>query len=301
VDSFAPGNYGWTTLIHEIGHTLGLKHPGDYKASGGGGTAPFLDTSVDTRKLSIMSYIDPPNLSFLFNNGKPSFKNIYDTSLMTYDIAALEFMYGKKYGELTTDQAGNLNKVQTLNFTPNYRGFQTIWAPNGALIDASQTTSSNIFDLRGGAYSSIGLSERDAFVQDLVTGKYKSEQAAAGYVDDLIKAQSTAVISKLYTSLNNTGLASGSKFSEIIGGSGNDKFFASDYSSFLDGGAGTNDTVYLTGASTDWSYEDGTTLEGSSLTEGTVVLRNNNTAQVLTLENIESFAFFDSKSSLTHT
>ena len=26
------GNYGRLTIIHEIGHTLGLMHPGDYNA-----------------------------------------------------------------------------------------------------------------------------------------------------------------------------------------------------------------------------------------------------------------------------
>src|SRR3546814_9115392 len=32
------GNYGYLTLMHEIGHALGLKHPGDY----GGGEGPYL-------------------------------------------------------------------------------------------------------------------------------------------------------------------------------------------------------------------------------------------------------------------
>ena len=31
-----PGGYGLLTLIHEIGHSLGLNHPGDYDASRGG-------------------------------------------------------------------------------------------------------------------------------------------------------------------------------------------------------------------------------------------------------------------------
>lgn len=33
---FTNGSYGLTTLLHEVGHTLGLKHPGNYNAGGGG-------------------------------------------------------------------------------------------------------------------------------------------------------------------------------------------------------------------------------------------------------------------------
>jgi hypothetical protein len=32
--SFAPGSYNWSTIIHETGHALGLKHPGNYNAGG---------------------------------------------------------------------------------------------------------------------------------------------------------------------------------------------------------------------------------------------------------------------------
>ena len=31
----AVGNYGWITLIHELGHSIGLEHPGDYNAAPG--------------------------------------------------------------------------------------------------------------------------------------------------------------------------------------------------------------------------------------------------------------------------
>ncbi|MFH7365569.1 reprolysin-like metallopeptidase, partial [Pseudomonas syringae group genomosp. 7] len=55
------GYYGRQTLTHEIGHTLGLSHPGDYNA--GEGNPNYKDASYaeDTRGYSVMSYWSESN------------------------------------------------------------------------------------------------------------------------------------------------------------------------------------------------------------------------------------------------
>ncbi|MBP3935709.1 MAG: matrixin family metalloprotease, partial [Pseudomonas sp.] len=50
------GNYGRQTLTHEIGHTLGLSHPGDYNAGNGNPTYRDAVYGEDTRAYSVMSY-----------------------------------------------------------------------------------------------------------------------------------------------------------------------------------------------------------------------------------------------------
>jgi serralysin len=69
--ALAPGNNGYETLLHEIGHALGLKHPfeGDIRLPGGS------DSTANT----VMSYTD---------NGGP-----YST-FRPYDLAALNWLYG---------------------------------------------------------------------------------------------------------------------------------------------------------------------------------------------------------------
>jgi len=69
--NLTPGGYGYQTLLHEMGHALGLKHPFE-----GNSTLP---SNQDTTANTLMSYT---------SNGGPY------SSFNPYDVAALNWIYG---------------------------------------------------------------------------------------------------------------------------------------------------------------------------------------------------------------
>ena len=259
---FSVGSYGWETLIHEIGHTLGLKHPGNYNAGGGGTPGPYLPADTDTRRYTVMSYNNPTDSTNVtakttVTGVSYSWTSLNPQSFMLYDIEALQYLYG----------SNKTTGYQTATFASDYKGMQTIWAPTGGKIDASAMTLSNLIDLRAGYFSSIGIQ-----------GPSSLPSSFAGY--------------QTYTGMNNVAIAYGSAINDAVGGSANDVFYVNKGNDTIDGGAGT-DVVYLYGSAGDWTItETGTTK----------VAVNRTTSATETLRNIETISYYDpSVATLTHS
>lgn len=68
--------------LHELGHALGLKHPGNYDQYGGGGVGsnipPYLPAAEDVSENTVMSY----------------YGDLASSELRPYDLLALGFLYG---------------------------------------------------------------------------------------------------------------------------------------------------------------------------------------------------------------
>lgn len=234
---WSEGTSAWETLVHEIGHALGLKHPGSYNAGGGKTPGPYLKKTDDSTQNTVMSYNAPRNgvIADTTPNGPGTYLlflgSIQADGYQMLDVEALQYMYGASKTEDAT-------AAQTYEFAPtdnhNNRFLRTIWNPNsGSVVDASGQTLNSIVDLRAGHFSSIGI--RDPYAG--LPGVLGTE---AGYAQNV-----HSTMKPTYDGRNNLAIAPGSHIDSAKTGSGNDTVVGNDDAvNTIDAGAG-NDTIFL--------------------------------------------------------
>lgn len=205
------GSYGWEALVHEIGHSIGLKHPGNYNAGGGGAPGPYIAAALDTRRFSLMSYKDAADMKLVsVAENKATQSTVNPMSFQVYDIAALQWLYG---APLTP-----LSEVDFSDFGPMSVTLTNKGQTSGTII--GNQTYANIIDLNNADvatlpkgvthYSSIGMRDPYADLPEKFNTAAKF-QATFG-----------TKLSATYTGANNLAIAPDSVFTTAIGGAKND-------------------------------------------------------------------------------
>jgi hypothetical protein len=261
------GGYGYELLIHEIGHTLALKHPFDDR--------PNLPSAQDTRQYSVMSYVDSPHSLFLrvTHNANGSYTwssfTVNPDTPMLYDVAAMQYLYGANQAFKTG------NDVYT--FDPSTPFFRTIWDAGGTdTISVANFTKACTIDLRPGHFSKITI----------------ESDSSAGI------NWSSPPPTPTYDGTDNLAIAYGATIEDAVGGSGSDTLVGNDANNeltggagndSLDGGAGLDTALYASGRSNF-------TITVTSL--GCTVADRSGTEGSDTCTNIERLRFSDARIAL---
>ncbi|WP_239805734.1 M10 family metallopeptidase C-terminal domain-containing protein [Croceicoccus hydrothermalis] len=245
------GGYGLQTLTHEVGHSLGLSHPGAYNAAPGvsftyGNNAEYFQ---DSRAYTVMSYFAAGATGaqhFDFNLST----TVYSAVPSIHDIAAIQAMYGADMTTRTGDTVYGFNSNagrDWYDFDKNPASVMTIWDAGGNdTIDASGYDTNQIIDLREGALSSIG---GVTLASALSFEEVNANRAAAGLppVPRQVYDSNMAIFAanpRLGGLIDNVGIAYGAQIENAIGGSGDDLLIGNGVANILNGGAGIDTASY---------------------------------------------------------
>ena len=223
------GSYSMQTYIHELGHSLGLGHQGDYNGSGVT-YATHANFRNDSWAMSIMSYFDQTE--------NPTIPNTYARLVGggMIDIAAMQNLYGASTGG---NSAGN----STWGYNSNLTGYMgTLFA---SMLDGPADPTVFGGPVAITVYDVGGIDTLD-FSGETVGMTLNLNAETFSTVDSFRGSSGT-------TPVNNLTIARGTVIENAIGGSGNDAITGNDANNQISGGAGSdtltggggNDTLQL--------------------------------------------------------
>ena len=243
------GAYGWFAITHELGHTLGLAHGGDYNASddndGDGEPDPITYDGdayfyQDSQQYTIMSYFDGSvtgQAAVNWNTGQFAFAQ----TPAVHDILAVQNIYGADYTTRAGDTVYGFNSTAdraVFNFATNTLPIVTIWDGGGNdTLDLSGFNANNIIDINEGAFSSAGnkITAAQKVFWGGIFGLQTDAQFAAFFAANGLGPDGRPV--------DNIGIAYGAKIENAIGGAGNDTINGNALNNVLSGNAG-NDAIF---------------------------------------------------------
>jgi VCBS repeat-containing protein len=266
------GNYAFATVLHETGHLLGLKHP--HEVSGLFAAMPADKDSLEYSVMSYHSYAGSPLTGY--TNGSFSFPQ----SLMMYDIASVQAMYGANYKTNSGDTVYTWSPTtgeESINGVGQgapggNKVFQTIWDGGGNdTYNFSNYTTGLKIDLNPGGWITTSTTQ----LASLGNG-----HVAVGNIANALLYQNNpaSLIENAIGGSGNDIIVGNIANNSLTGGKGNDS---------LDGAAGIDTAIY-SGLQANYSV-----VQNSDGTWTVTDLQSGSPDGTDTLTNMELLKFSD--------
>ncbi len=272
-NSMAPGGGGFRTLLHEIGHSIGLSHPGDYDVGDGATYETHADYIEDSSMYSIMSYFGGSNTGY---SGGPT-DSAQIVTARAHDMWVVQELYGANWTTRTGDTTYgyNVNGVVaggTYDFTgydPDFGPVLTIWDAGGDndWLDLSGDSNDLLLDLNPGAFSST-----HGMTYNLSLAFAPTEAGPAGSNVTIENARGGSGDDDIIGNEEDNILEGGGGNDTIDGRGGDDTLEGGTGDDYLIGGFGVDsfdggigwDTVDFSYSTADWTIDLGVGANGTA-------------------------------------
>lgn len=263
-------SYGRHLMLHEIGHTLGFAHPGNYDVTQG--TPTYAANAVyreDTLQYSVMSYWSETETG-------ANYGDFYPSAPLLHDIAAIQRLYGANMSTRTGDTIYGYNSTAGRDFyaaaSASSELIFSVWDAGGTdTLDVAIYDDSQLINLNAETFSNVGgLVGNVSIARGVVI-----ENAVGGNGSDTIIGNAAANL--LIGSGGNDVMSGGDGNDQIDGGAGADTMDGGPGADNLSGGFGA-DTFLGSAADLDsdviidFTYGDKLVISDASLANFTFAL-----------------------------
>ena len=233
----ARGGYGFLTLVHELGHLLGLAHPhdGGYDWEGTnfpGVTAAFGDYgdyNLNQGIFTVMSYNDGWATSYASHT---AIDYGWTATPMALDIAAIQMIYG---ANTTYASGNNTYTLPTANAAGTF--WSCIWDTGGVdIISNAGSSTGSIINLNAAPLTGPNAGGHVSYVNNIIGGFTIAngvviENATGGFANDTLIGNGAhnllignAGVDSLSGEAGNDTLDGGGGVDTLSGGQGADRF-----------------------------------------------------------------------------